>query len=123
MYLQLLIIIAILLIALFSGTPVMAAIGCTACIAMMAFMDGNYWEQFARIAYSKTMSSDFLIAPLFLMMSEFLANGNIAEDIFALLHRVMKKIKGGLAMATTLTCTILRRFAALLLQPRRLSAL
>ena len=110
MVFQLVFIIAILLIALFAGTPVMGAIGFTASLAMILFMGGAYWDQFGKIAYTNTMNNGFLISPLFLLMSEFLANGGAAEEIFAMFHKLLKKIKGGLAMATTLTCTI---FAAL----------
>jgi len=110
MVVQLITLITILLIALFAGTPVMGAIGVTASIGMILFMGGAFWDQFGKIAYTSTMNNGFLISPLFLLMSEFLANGGVAEEIFAMFHKLLIKIKGGLAMATTLTCTI---FAAL----------
>jgi hypothetical protein len=99
-----------LLIGLFLGCPVMAAIGCTAVAAMAFFMENNFWSNFATIAFEQGTSPNQLIAPLFILMAEFLARGGIAEDIFSVLNVLMKKIKGGLAIATTLACTI---FAAL----------
>ena len=110
MALQVTVIIALLLFLMFAGCPVMAAIGCTAVLSMVLFMDQFFWARFATIAYQQGVSPSQIIPPLFIIMSEFLAQGGIAEDIFALLNRLMRKIKGGLAMATTLTCTL---FAAL----------
>ncbi|MDR0469521.1 MAG: TRAP transporter large permease subunit [Peptococcaceae bacterium] len=107
---QLVIIIVILVTAIFSGAPVMAAIGGTAIIAMILFFDVPFFDHFARMAYQQATRAEFLISPLFLLMSEFLSKGGLAEDIFAVMHKLMNKIKGGLAMATTLACTI---FAAL----------
>jgi TRAP-type C4-dicarboxylate transport system permease large subunit len=43
-------------------------------------------------------------------MAEFQSRGGIAEDIFAVLNKGIGKLKGGLAISTTLACTI---FAAL----------
>jgi C4-dicarboxylate transporter DctM subunit len=110
MVLQLTLIITMLLIGLFLGCPVMAAIGCTAVAAMAIFMENNFWSNFATIAFEQGTSPNQLIAPLFILMAEFLARGGIAEDIFSVLNVLMKKLKGGLAIATTLACTI---FAAL----------
>ncbi|MDR1206221.1 MAG: TRAP transporter large permease [Peptococcaceae bacterium] len=110
MGLQLLFIISLLLIGIALGCPVMAAIGCTAVISMMTFMGENFFGKFASIAYEQGISPNQLIAPLFILMAEFLARGGIAEDLFTVLNMVTKRIKGGLALATTLACTV---FAAL----------
>ena len=110
MVFQLVVIIAILMTTIFTGAPVMASIGGTAVIAMLLFIETPFFEHFSRMAYTAATRAEFLISPLFLLMSEFLAKGGLAEDIFSVMHRLMHKVKGGLAMATTLACTI---FAAL----------
>jgi len=52
-----------------------------------------------------------LVAPLFILMAEFLSKGEIAAEIYELMNRSLgRKIKGGLAVSTTLACTV---FAAL----------
>ncbi len=107
---QLLIIAAMLLIFLFFGCPVMAAIGMTAVGSMLIFMDSNFWSYFASITYQQATELNQLIPPLFILMAEFLSHGGIAEDIFAVLNKLLKKVRGGLAIATTLACTV---FAAL----------
>jgi tripartite ATP-independent transporter DctM subunit len=47
---------------------------------------------------------------MFILMAEFFSRGGIASDLFHVMSKLTRRIKGGLAVATTLTCTI---FAAL----------
>jgi TRAP-type C4-dicarboxylate transport system permease large subunit len=62
------------------------------------------------IAFLQGTSPNQLIAPLFILMAEFLSRGGIAEDIYFVLNKYLQKLKGGLALSTTLACTV---FAAL----------
>lgn len=103
-------IIVILLIAIFIGTPVATAIGFTGVAALLLFMGPNFLSQFGIIAYEQGISMNQLIAPLFILMAEFLARGGIAEDLYRVLNKYLHKLKGGLALSTTIACTI---FAAL----------
>ena len=106
----LVIIFAIMLFSMFMGTPVFTSMGITAVIGMLIWMTPQRLAQFGVIAYTQGTSFNQVIAPMFIMMSEFLSSGGIAEDIYAVLNRAVGKLKGGLAIATTLACTI---FAAL----------
>lgn len=103
-------IIVILLIAIFIGTPVATAIGFTGVAALLLFMGPNFLSHFGTIAYEQGISMNQLIAPLFILMAEFLARGGIAEDLYRVLNKYLHKLKGGLALSTTIACTI---FAAL----------
>ncbi|MGN1002127.1 MAG: TRAP transporter large permease [Oscillospiraceae bacterium] len=103
-------IIVILLISIGEGAPVFAAIGFTAVVTMSLFSGTKFLGSFTTIAYSQGMNSNQLIVPLFILMAEFLTKGGIAEDIFFVLNKYMKKLKGGLALCTIVACTI---FAAL----------
>jgi len=106
----LILIFAIMLAAMFLGTPVFTAMGFTAVIGMLIWMGPQRIAQFGVIAYTQGTSFNQVIAPMFIMMSEFLSQGSIAEDIYAVLNRAVGRIRGGLAISTTLACTI---FAAL----------
>ena len=77
---------------------------------MLIWMGPQRIAQFGVIAYTQGTSFNQVIAPMFIMMSEFLSSGGIAEDIYAVLNRAVGRIRGGLAISTTLACTI---FAAL----------
>ena len=104
------VLILILFAVLFLGSPVKSALGFVAICAVLIFMDPKLLSQFAKIAYTQGTNTNMIVAPLFILMSEFLSRGGIAEDLFSSLSKWTRKIKGGLAVATTLACTI---FAAL----------
>ena len=110
MILMIVIIIALLLVTLAIGAPVSGSMGFTAVVCMAAFVGLSFVPSFATTAYGQVVSSNQLIAPLFIMMAEFLTRGNIAQDIYYVLNKYLKKLKGGLALSTTIACTI---FAAL----------
>lgn len=108
--LMLAVIIIILLFSLFIGTPVSNALGFTALIAIFIFIDPSHVSSFGRVAYAQGTSMNQMVAPLFIIMAEFLARGGVAADIYDFLNRVMRRFRGGLALSTTLACTV---FAAL----------
>lgn len=103
-------IVVLLLITLAIGAPVSGSLGFTAVICMALFVGVNFIPSFANTAFGQVTSSNQLIAPLFIMMAEFLVGGNIAQDIYYVLNKYLKKLKGGLALSTVIACTI---FAAL----------
>ena len=108
---MLLIIFAIMLFFMFMGTSVFSSMGFTAILGMLFWLGFKTISMFGNIAYTQaSFNENQLIAPMFIMMSEFLSQGRVAEDIFAVLNRGVGRFKGGLAIATTLACTI---FAAL----------
>ena len=106
----LVVLFGILLSVIFLGSPICSSLGFTALIGMLIWLGTNQLQQFGVIAYSQGTNYNQIIAPMFIMMSEFLSQGHIAEDIYSVLNRVTGKVKGGLAISTTLACTI---FAAL----------
>ena len=104
------VIIVVLLLCIFLGAPVACSIGFTGVVTLLIFMGPNFLNQFGTIAYAQGTNMNQLIAPLFILMSEFLARGGIAEDLYAVLNKYLRRFRGGLALSTTLACTI---FAAL----------
>ncbi len=108
--LTLIIIFAILLLVMFLGAPVKSAMGFTAICAILLFMGTRFLPQLGKIAVYQGMGINQIIAPMFILMAEFLSRGGIAEDIFAVLNKSIGKLRGGLAISTTLACTV---FAAL----------
>jgi tripartite ATP-independent transporter DctM subunit len=59
------------------------------------------------LGFFGTMESEILIAvPLFVFMGTILERTDIAEGAYQSLHEIFGKIRGGLAFATIITCTI-----------------
>jgi C4-dicarboxylate transporter DctM subunit len=107
---QLIVMLFILLVAILIGTPVSFSLGFTGVASILIFMSPNQLSQIAAVAFAQGTSMNQLVAPLFILMAEFLAKGNVAADIFAVLNKYLGKVKGGLALSTTLAATV---FAAL----------
>lgn len=107
---MLLIVFAILIINLFMGSPVSTCMGITAIICMLLFMGPKFLQNFASVAYARGIEESNIVVPMFILMAEFFSHGGIASDLFHVMSKLLSKIKGGLAIATTLTCTV---FAAL----------
>ena len=110
MGLYLAVMIVILLIAICLGAPVSSAIGFTGVVCCMIFIGPKFLNQFGTIAFAQGTNMNQLVCPLFILMSEFLARGGIAEDLFAVLNKYLRRFRGGLALSTTIACTV---FAAL----------
>ncbi|MCL6449501.1 MAG: TRAP transporter large permease [Armatimonadetes bacterium] len=100
----------LLLVVLFIGTPVAFGLGFVAVISILLFIFPSQLMQIGSIAFSQGTSMNQLVAPLFVLMAELLAQGKVAADIFTVLSKWMRRINGGLAISSTLACTI---FAAL----------
>lgn len=103
-------IIIVLLIALILGGPVFTGIGFTATVFLMICLGTKFMNQFGMTAFLQGTSSNQLVAPMFILMAEFLSKGGLAEDIYYVLNKYLKRLKGGLAISTTLACTV---FAAM----------
>ena len=103
-------ILLILLISIAIGGPVSTTIGFTAFAAIMIFLSPSQFTHFGTTIYSNAISANNALVPLFVMMAEFITRGGIAEDIYYVLAKYMRKVRGGLATATILACTV---FAAL----------
>ena len=106
----LIIFFAIMLASLFNGTPVFTSLGFTAVIGIVLWVGSKHLVQLGITTYTNATNYNLIILPMFIMLSEFLTRGAIAEDIFTVLNKTIGRFKGGLAIATTLACTI---FAAL----------
>lgn len=107
---QLVVIIAALILFILMGCPVFAALGCTSVVAMLLFFRNDLMVYFSTLSFAQATNMNQLIPPMFILMAEFLARGGVADDIYKAMNLAVGKIRGGLAMATTLACTI---FAAL----------
>ncbi|MDR1028729.1 MAG: TRAP transporter large permease subunit [Clostridiales Family XIII bacterium] len=104
------VLVSVLILSLFMGVPVGISMGLTALVCIFVFMDPSHISRFATVAFVQGTSMNQMVPPLFILMAAFLARGGIATDIYDLLSSALRRIKGGLGVATVLACTV---FAAL----------
>ncbi len=97
--------IGVLIILLFSGLHigvVMGLIGFVGMIYLNGWLGGL--GVLKTTPYTTFASYDFSVIPLFVLMGEFCFHGNISGDLYAVAHKFLGSLKGGLAMATIGAC-------------------
>jgi C4-dicarboxylate transporter DctM subunit len=100
----------ILIFTIFIGTPVAFALGVTSIAGILLYLSPIQLAQIGSIAFNHGTNMNQLVAPLFILMAEALANGRIASDIYRVINKWLRKFKVGLAFSAILASTI---FAAL----------
>ena len=96
------ILIAVLLVAVFSGVHIAVSLGLTAALGIY-LMNGDINTVGAFVgntAYEALRDYVFAVIPLFMLMGEFLGKCGAAGDVYALINRLMSRIPGRLAIAT-----------------------
>ena len=102
---------ALIMIALLLGM-VICGIHLAFALIFLALVFGVIFQGYtifpmAMFKFFGTMESEILIAvPLFVFMGTILEKSEIAEGVYQSLYEVFGKIRGGLAFATILTCTV-----------------
>jgi C4-dicarboxylate transporter, DctM subunit len=59
-----------------------------------------------KVVHSTVASNLLLTIPMFVLMAEFLSCGGVAEDLLLACNRLLRRIKGGMAMACILAGTV-----------------
>ncbi|WP_423303057.1 TRAP transporter large permease [Deferribacter thermophilus] len=96
----------VLLIAVFLGHPLGITLGGLGVIfGILGYGPGAFF-----ILANKTyglMTNYVLVAiPLFILMAQFLDKSGVAEELYETMYIVLGPIKGGLALATIVVCTV-----------------
>lgn len=91
----------LMLFLMFAGMPIGFALGVTGVVGIF-FADG--WGAVSSILSTtpfRTAASITLTAvPMFILMSEFIARSNIADELFDAAHKWLERLPGGLAIAS-----------------------
>lgn len=56
------------------------------------------------IPFQASSSFTLIVVPMFILMGIFAMHGSIADDLFRLTHRMTRGLRGGVAVATVVTC-------------------
>lgn len=103
------ILIVIGLIALLlSGIPIFAALLLTGS-AVLFFFEGSV-ESVADTVFAHLNSPVLLTIPLFILMAQLMIRSGAVDDLFGMANTLIGQVKGGIGVATILSCTI---FAAI----------
>jgi tripartite ATP-independent transporter DctM subunit len=97
---------ACLLIVLFSGLPIAFSMGGLAVIFGYLFWGPQCFYMFASKTYGLMDNYILVAAPLFIFMAMMVERSGIADDLYHAIHVWFGPLRGGLAIATILVCTV-----------------
>jgi tripartite ATP-independent transporter DctM subunit len=98
------VLIGVLLAVVFCGVHIAVALGLTAALGIyMMTGDLDGLKTFiGNTAYEALRDYVFAVIPLFMLMGDFLGKCGAATDLYALINRLTRRIRGRLAIATVL---------------------
>ena len=97
-----------LIVLLLSGMPVFAALGLTATVILL-FFEGSI-SSVGDTVFSHLNKDILTTIPLFVLMAQVMIRAKVIDDLYDFANAIVGHVKGGLGVATVLSCTI---FAAI----------
>ncbi|NIJ12608.1 tripartite ATP-independent transporter DctM subunit [Saccharomonospora amisosensis] len=101
---------AIGLVLFLTGMPIAFALGLTAIISILLFLDPDEFELFGKLLFDSTNDFGLLAIPLFVLMGNLFGGSAASRQLFAAGEAWLNRIRGGLGMSSVLACAV---FAAL----------
>lgn len=99
--------VGILLLTMILAVPLGFALGMAGALSLSLIVPINSIMAIMSNVVHGTMASTLLMTiPMFVLMAEFLACGGVAEDLFLSCNRLLRGVRGGLAMACILAGAI-----------------
>lgn len=93
----------ILLVLMCLAVPIGFALGISGILGLsMIVSPGVIQSLLGKVVHSTSAASVLLTIPMFVLMAEFLACAGVAQDLLLSCHRMLRKVRGGLAMACIL---------------------
>lgn len=97
----------VLLATMILAVPIGFALGIAGAINLsMLVPPSSISVLMGNVVHTTVSSSVFMAIPMFVLMAEFLSSGGVARDLFLACNRMMRGVRGGLAMACILAGAI-----------------
>jgi C4-dicarboxylate transporter, DctM subunit len=97
-----------LIVLLLTGMPIFAALGLAATAILLIFEGGI--GSVADTVFAALNKSILITIPLFVFMAQVMMRAKVIDDLYDLANTIVGHVRGGLGVATVLSCTI---FAAI----------
>ena len=96
-----------LVVLMLLAIPIGLALGLTGMAALAAIVPtGTILATMENLVHKSTSNYVLMTIPMFVLMAEFLAAGGVAEDLLLACNRLLRRIRGGMAMACILAGTV-----------------
>jgi C4-dicarboxylate transporter DctM subunit len=104
------IVVLIMAVLMVIGVPIAFALGLTALISVVLFLDVAQLNFFGNFVFDSLNDFALLSIPLFVLMGVIFGQSKASEDLFEVTNMWLNRLRGGLAMSSVIACSI---FAAL----------
>jgi len=94
-------------LGLIFGLPMAFTLGGSAIIAAFILVGQQTFTFVALTTFSKMRDIILIAMPLFIFMACVLEKSGVADDLYGAMHQWMGPLRGGLAMATVVICTVI----------------
>ena len=99
--------IILLVVLMLAGLPIGFSLGLTAIASLAVLVPvETITTLMTNVVHSATANYVLMTIPMFVLMAEFLAAGGVAEDLLLACNRLLRKVRGGMAMACILAGTV-----------------
>jgi tripartite ATP-independent transporter DctM subunit len=99
--------VVLLLLFMVLGLPIGFALGIAAVGSLaMLLPAGPISALMTKVVYQTAANYVIFTIPMFVLMAEFLSAGEVAEDLLLACNRLLRRIRGGMAMACILAGTV-----------------
>ncbi len=100
------IVIATLILLLFMGVPIFAALGLSGVVGIFILKGPDGLQAIPTVMFDKLNSFVLVAVPLFIMMGQVIFFSGMGKDLYTLGSRWLSRLPGGLAMGSVAACTI-----------------
>ncbi|MEX0954993.1 MAG: TRAP transporter large permease [Rhizobiaceae bacterium] len=100
-----LLVFVVLLVLLAIEVPVAFCLAASGTFGLMLLRGQNVaGATLASVPYQAAASFTMTVVPMFILMGMLAMHANIAEDLFRITNRIFRRVTGGVAVATVITC-------------------
>ncbi|WP_298746255.1 TRAP transporter large permease [uncultured Serinicoccus sp.] len=97
--------VALLLLLLASRFPIALALGLSGACGLILLKGTGYTASvLGSVSFSQTYSFGLTIIPMFILMGLFAVRANVAEYVYTIAARAVRRAPGGLGVATVMAC-------------------
>lgn len=108
-----LLLVASMIVVMFSGIPVAFGLGAVAMLFSLILVGPNTAVMAVYSAYSSMFSFLLVALPLFIFMGSVLEKSGLADALYETAYRWVGHVRGGLAIGTILICTLMAAMVGL----------
>jgi tripartite ATP-independent transporter DctM subunit len=98
--------IGVTLVLIFLGAPIFLSLGMGGMLGIYLQSGFAGWGLVATSVYGSLCSFELTAAPLFILMGVIVTRSGMGQELFEFLHRLLYRVRGGLAISTIIAMAI-----------------